>query len=53
MESLFLVFLIIRRLIFTLFLENLHDDQSADCNDHTSCKKDDMQCRNGGFGFFI
>ena len=53
MESLFLVFLIIRRLLFTFFLENLHDDQSADCNDHTSCKEDDMQRRDAGCGFLI
>ena len=51
--GLFLVFLIIRRLIFTLFLENLHDDQSADGNDHTACKEDDMQCWNAGFSFLI
>ena len=53
MESLFLVFLIIRRLIFTLFLEDLHDDQRADCDNHTACKEDDMQRRNAGFGFLI
>lgn len=53
MESLFLVFLIIRCLIFMFFLENLHDDQSADCNNHTACKEDDMQRRNAGFGFLI
>ena len=51
--GLFLVFFVIWRLIFTLFLENLHDDQRADCNDHTACKKDDMQRRNAGYGFLI
>lgn len=51
--GLFLVLFVIRSLIFTLFLENLHDNQSADCNDHTSCKKDDMQRRDAGCGFLI
>ena len=51
--GLFLVFFVIWRLIFTLFLENLHDDQGADCNDHTACKEDDMQRRNAGYGFLI
>ena len=51
--GLFLIFLVIRCLIFTLFLENLHDNQSADCNDHTARKEDDMQRRNAGYGFLI
>lgn len=51
--GLFLVLFVIRSLIFTLFLENLHDDQRTDCNDHTSCKKDDMQRRDAGCGFLI